>query len=61
MAAGADRPRGRGRGFERLETADLEQRRRQLLETTMAERIEQALLLGDLARDLRRGMTEALR
>lgn len=49
------------RSLRQLEAVELEQRRRHLHETTMTERLEEALRLGELARELRRGMIEARR
>ena len=49
------------RRLRQLDAIDLEQRRRHYRETTMAQRLEEALGLGELAEELRRGMLEARR
>ena len=60
MSAEAESSRDEFQAFQQLDAVDLEQRRRHLRETTMAERIEEALRLGELARELRQGMVRAL-
>jgi len=61
MTAEADSRRSERPILRRLDAVDLEHRRRHLRETTMAERVEEALSLGELAAELRRGMLEARR
>jgi hypothetical protein len=60
MSAEAESSSDELEAFRQLDAVDLEQRRRHLRETTMAERIEEALRLGELARELRQGMVRAL-
>jgi hypothetical protein len=49
------------RRLRQLDAIDLEQRRRHYRATTMAQRLEEAVSLGELTAELRRGMLEARR
>jgi hypothetical protein len=61
VAREADSPTTERRRLRQLDVVDLEQRRRQYRGTTMAQRLDEALSLGELAAELRRGMLEARR
>ncbi|MCL4287969.1 MAG: hypothetical protein KJ006_10030 [Thermoleophilia bacterium] len=61
MAAEADSRATERRRLRRLDALDLEYRRRRHRATTPAQRLEEALSLGELAAELRRGVLEARR
>jgi hypothetical protein len=61
VAGDADSRTTEQRRWRQLDAIDLEQRRRHYRETTMAQRIEEALSLSELAAELRRATLGAHR